>query len=476
MNATSHDEDDDDDFDIHPIKITKLFSGFPKEKSFPLLTEINNKKNRIRNMIVEDLGMPRIFKSNRKPSALLRFERGIQNVFFQKDGHVIKKFPKIRQALITEDKDKKKDLLQDKINFGSLTYYYLKGDDANNKQQANLNAFKLRLFEKSSYFSISKLNDPIQQINDVSVTKKKKCKNIRIIKSLSKQYSSKFQYKPNRPIAYTRNQRSCDNIKNNNHNKMNSSTNFNLTNDTPFFIPYSPSSQLIINNYLKASSRKLNTTNSKRNIKSFTEGNHHTTNTNNISLCRSSSNNSFNKMTMYSQIMRKATDLNLNQQKMEKTLFKIIDKSQTKVNKKFNDKFAIVRDFEEILGAKVKKEKQIGNTKEIYSQAVNLKNDLTLMDSRKAQLLKMSDSINNLNDEVALAFANRVMENYYKRTNKHSHDFLLETSEVIQNKKKEKMIKLRQKVNDNSLMLKKLGYNVELKKQSLMNSYEKLNI
>ena len=30
----------------------------------------------------------------------------------------IKKFPKIRQALITEDKDKKKDLLQDKINFG----------------------------------------------------------------------------------------------------------------------------------------------------------------------------------------------------------------------------------------------------------------------------------------------------------------------------------------------------------------------
>jgi uncharacterized protein (DUF4213/DUF364 family) len=161
---------------------------------------------------------------------------------------------------------------------------------------------------------------------------------------------------------------------------------------------------------------------------------------------------------------------------MEKTLFKIIDKSQTKLNKKFDDRFAIVRDFEEILGAKVKKEKQTGNTKEIYSQAVNSKNDLTLMDSRKAQLLKMSDSINNLNDEVALAFANRVMENYYKRTNKHSHDFLLETSEVIQNKKKEKMIKLRQKVNDNSLMLKKLGYNVELKKQSLMNSYEKLNI
>ena len=474
MNAASHEEDEDKEIDIHPLKTKKLFSGFPKDKSFPLLTEINNKKNRIRNMIVEDLGMPRIFRSNRKPSALVRLERGIKNVFFKKDGAVIKKFPKIRQALITEDKDKKKDLLQDKINIGSLTYYYLKGDDANNKQQANLNAFKLRLFEKSNYFSISKLNDPIQQLNDVSVTsKKKKCKNIRIIKSLSKQYSSKFQTKPDRQMAHSRNQRSSDNIKSAT-NKMNTSTNFNFTNETPFFIPYSPSSQFI-NNYIKASSSKLST-NSKRNIKSFTEGNPHTTNASNISLFHSPSHNSANKMTMYSQILRKAKDLNLSQQKMEKTLIKIIDKSQSKLNKKLDDKIAMVRDFEEILGAKTKKDKQIGSSKELYSHTVNITNDVTLMDSRKARLLRMSDSIINLNDEVALTFANRVIENYYKETNKHSNDFLLETSEVIQNKKKEKMIKLRQKVNDNSFMLKKLGYNVELKKQSLMNSYEKLNI
>lgn len=179
-----------------------------------------------------------------------------------------------------------------------------------------------------------------------------------------------------------------------------------------------------------------------------------------------------NTKKMKTTIIKKVEKLGNKQHKMEKKLFRIIDRAQN--NNKM--KCGIDRDLETILGAKIKKKKKFGQTKEFYIQAVKIKDDYSLMDSKKAQLLKLSDSINNLTDEVALKFADRLIEAYYQKTVLAKLDIPLVAPDVVKKKLKIEGEKLRSKINHNNEILKKMGFNAEKEKINLNKTYQKFKI
>ena len=157
---------------------------------------------------------------------------------------------------------------------------------------------------------------------------------------------------------------------------------------------------------------------------------------------------------------------------MEKKLFRIIDRAQNRNSMKK----VIDKDLETILDAKIKKKKKFGQTREIYVQAVKIKDDYTLMDSKKAQLLKLSDSINNLTDEAAMMFADRLIEAYYEKTVAMKIDIPLLAPDIVKKHKNEQIQKIRNRISNNNEKLIRMGYNAEKEKQNLNKTYQKFHI
>ena len=50
----------------------------------------------------------------------------------------------------------------------SLTYFYLKEGNIQNKTEAYINEYKKNVFERSNYFTVRKEKDPLLELNDVS--------------------------------------------------------------------------------------------------------------------------------------------------------------------------------------------------------------------------------------------------------------------------------------------------------------------
>lgn len=448
-------DEKNDDFnsqDLVPIK--DIFQKTPKIK-IGLGSEIMRKKNLIRSMIVSELGVPKTIKRERKPSALRRLEKGLKKLFFKKDGPVIQKFPKIRQEIIQNDNIRKRSLFDSKINLGSLTYYTLKEGDISNKTEAYLNEHKKGIFERSSHFTIKKERDPLLELHDVSQVLKKKKK---ILPSSTKsgfklnEKMAKYMIKEN-PDLEDENEENENNKKNNwqtSPNRMNSS----------------------IVNGVNKTSRQRNRENQTFTNKNLTEYNTFYKSFSNNSSSNSNTVSIPNTKKMKTTIIKKVEKLGNKQHKMEKKLFRIIDRAQN--NNKM--KCGIDRDLETILGAKIKKKKKFGQTKEFYIQAVKIKDDYSLMDSKKAQLLKLSDSINNLTDEVALKFADRLIEAYYQKTVLAKLDIPLVAPDVVKKKLKIEGEKLRSKINHNNEILKKMGFNAEKEKINLNKTYQKFKI
>ena len=115
------------------------------------------------------------------------------------------------------------------------------------------------------------------------------------------------------------------------------------------------------------------------------------------------------KEKVFNSILTKADTLVDHTAKIDGQLCDIIDSLQYNTKKENNNK----KDLEEIYDMKIKDRKKNGTTKDLVIQAVKIKDDYTLMDSDKAAMIKLSDDITKMPDEVALAFADRIVENYY---------------------------------------------------------------
>ena len=431
------------------VPIKGIFHNMSKTRIASLSSEIAKKKNQIRTMIVNELGIPKTTKRVRKTSALKRLEKGLKNLFFKKDGPVTQKFPKIRQEIIHKANTRHHSTFDTKINVGSLTYFYLKEGNIQNKKEACINEYKKNVFERSNYFTVRKEKDPLLELNDVSN------------KIIERNRMNKTGFKLNQKMAkhIIKENPTLENDEDSSNCEMNTAPNVNNDHNI----------SLINSNQNPNKNRNYYTANSY--FKKSTYTSYYKSNTNNSSSI-SNTVNSPSPAIMKKEIMKKVNNLNNKQHKMEKKLFRIIDRAQNRNNMKK----VIDKDLETILDAKIKKKKKFGQTREIYVQAVKIKDDYTLMDSKKAQLLKLSDSINNLTDEAAMMFADRLIEAYYAKTVAMKIDIPLLAPDIVKKHKNEQIQKIRNRISNNNEKLIRMGYNAEKEKQNLNKTYQKFHI
>lgn len=431
------------------VPIKGIFHNMSKTRIASLSSEIAKKKNQIRTMIVNELGIPKTTKRVRKPSALKRLEKGLKNLFFKKDGPVTQKFPKIRQEIIHKANTRHHSTFDTKINVGSLTYFYLKEGNIQNKTEAYINEYKKNVFERSNYFTVRKEKDPLLELNDVSN------------KIIERNRMNKTGFKLNQKMAkhIIKENPTLENDEDSSNCEMNTAPNVNNDHNI----------SLINSNQNPNKNRNYYTANSY--FKKSTYTSYYKSNTNNSSSI-SNTVNSPSPDIMKKEIMKKVNNLNNKQHKMEKKLFRIIDRAQNRNNMKK----VIDKDLETILDAKIKKKKKFGQTREIYVQAVKIKDDYTLMDSKKAQLLKLSDSINNLTDEAAMMFADRLIEAYYAKTVAMKIDIPLLAPDIVKKHKNKQIQKIRNRISNNNEKLIRMGYNAEKEKQNLNKTYQKFHI
>ena len=102
-----------------------------------------------------------------------------------------------------------------------------------------------------------------------------------------------------------------------------------------------------------------------------------------------------------------ANTLNIFQNVIKDDLFKILDDNNFKTNKHKKKKIDPI--FELIFDRELKKEKNI-NTKDDYKSAVRAPHKLHKNEIEKNQLMRLSEIITNLNNDVALDLANNVLK------------------------------------------------------------------
>ena len=330
-----------------------------------------------------------------------------------------------------------------------MTYFYLKEGNIQNKTEAYINEYKKNVFERSNYFTVRKEKDPLLELNDVSN------------KIIERNRMNKTGFKLNQKMAkhIIKENPTLENDEDSSNCEMNTAPNVNNDHNI----------SLINSNQNPNKNRNYYTANSY--FKKSTYTSYYKSNTNNSSSI-SNTVNSPSPDIMKKEIMKKVNNLNNKQHKMEKKLFRIIDRAQNRNNMKK----VIDKDLETILDAKIKKKKKFGQTREIYVQAVKIKDDYTLMDSKKAQLLKLSDSINNLTDEAAMMFADRLIEAYYAKTVAMKIDIPLLAPDIVKKHKNEQIQKIRNRISNNNEKLIRMGYNAEKEKQNLNKTYQKFHI
>ena len=153
--------------------------------------------------------------------------------------------------------------------------------------------------------------------------------------------------------------------------------------------------------------------------------------------------------------------------KMNKTLFKISDKSKLKKKESpFIDKV-----IENALSTRVKKKKQKDlKTKELFLKTSNEKDIYSNMEHDKKELLKLSEMVQNMNDEEALRFSDKILKNYsYKGNLLH-----LENKKYMKKRQKSENIQIRKVLEKNDLKLKRLIYHMNEEKNNLKVYYKKI--
>lgn len=176
---------------------------------------------------------------------------------------------------------------------------------------------------------------------------------------------------------------------------------------------------------------------------------------------------------MKDKIYTEANVLNKKQDTLNKKIFRIIDKTRQK-KKIFNAE--VDKDLAAILDAKKKKKKK-REAEEIYTKAVKINNEFSLMDSRKADLLRASDVIYGMTDLAALKFADDIKESYYMKTRDADNKNNLRLApDCYKRKVRMKMNMLRDRVSDNNRKLVRMAYCAEKNKQNLLDAYDNLNI
>lgn len=520
---------------IQPIRETQYKEPLLSENEFNtkeskvelnISEAIKEKRKEIQKLYVNNLGVSKIFKSNRKPSPLRRFEEGLMKFFLNENSEIMNLFPSLRRELRREDQ-KKENELDEKIDTGPLIYLYLK--DAENVEQARYLNMQSRKLKGSNMFQVEPekdfINDEYNKIlNEEFSTikspllrhakdkKKKFFSEKNASKSKQKLKIQKISPEKEKNVALTlsnvipkiparkikRNVKTASNSKSKSiiiqpytHQKgsltsctlvpsinatstsfyKGASGNSRNTNKSGSFLAIrtprgrkdkSRDSKSINSRYILNTEEGNNTTLTTSKMYSTTmngkNDNVFSTTPNLLYYKKTKKKLKLNGSRSHSKstdpklksLISKTSQLEQNTNQMDDELIKIIDSQHYQKN----DPVLYTKDFEEMFDVKVKPKKK-ENAHEMLVQARNQDGGFSVMDKGKAELIKFSDDITKMPDEVALSFADRITEQYYNKIEKV--DVLeKEYNPVLERIKREKYNKLREKIKDNSNIMRRM--------------------
>lgn len=426
---------------------------------------IKEKVMTIKRLYLNNLGIPKYLMTE-KPLSLKKMEKGLQNYFFGRKGQLTNHFAFIRKEVYADER-KKLVNLEKKIDTGPLTYYFLKeNEDQYEKRVNEVKKHKLKI--SANYI--------VQDDKDFDLDKIKFIEQLAsIYDSIGMHNSNIVKKNPSKKIMLDISKKRDLTPRNRETNKMKMSS-----------CPKTPtkSRNTKIPLLYTDSTRQHNRTTKTL----FSLSKHHQTKTDSRSTLTKSSYQplSTSYKTFQTEprvrnlrhslgmtktlLLTKASEWGNNQEQLEKRLFKLIDDSNIERKDFFNQ--AKDKDLEEILELKVKKKNRKGEAKEMFIQAIKLKDDYTQMDRDKAEMLKLSDEITRMSDEAALLFADRITDAYYKKSDR-IEDNEYKLNPFIEKQKKLKVFKLRNKMNLGLIKMKKLSFNLDFEKSNLKSKYPK---
>ena len=429
---------------------------------------------------------------NRIPSALKNIRKGMEKFYFDKDSFLIRKFPKIRHKMLLETQ-KKNQNLKGKINAGSLFFYNLSQKNTSSENRfRESNKIKLR---NSKIFSFTNEKDSIEnEFLKIKYSMNKK----RILSIFNK---NSIRSNSEIPTEFTNTPRNIKklilNMENNKkklkNNKLDINYYSNLSNcktSRNTSLSYGKT----FSDFLTTSSKKNKTKKINNEIKNYNyeseknSDNNNKTNFFNLTSCSSlltykKPNENRKKILLRDKNFKKELNNKINLLKnsinlSNKQISNIIkinrEKNQfTIYNKKINNKILSNDDVEEIMEIKLHK-KENNNQKEIddFIKAANTE-DYAVMNHETRNLLKLTDKVTKMPDDVALFLVDNYTKEYNKTRNKS------EQRRIIKNLLKEKIkkgekLELREKVEYNYLKMIKLNNSLSFEKEMLKKKLENL--
>ena len=470
----------EDNFNIQSMKYPLLYHDNVKlkrhlKKSFNFNKIIDNKKNEIKTMVNNKLGKTDFLYVRRKPSPLFKLQKGLQKYLFDLKGEFIRNFPILRRKLLNE-KEKTKELLQEKIDAGTLIYFNLKEND-------RINDLKKNLLKHSKYFKIKTDKDVFQEEfmklkieerhkreSTFSILYQNNEKNKPKIKSQSP--TNQIHIKINSPNKiYNKTQISFfspnKKSRNKNLNELFKLTSYN-SNDN-FKTPHKKKIQKIYLNTIDSSNIKTNQSESFKKTNTIS-----TSSSRKINFYLSPkqklkiSQNIKEKKLMKKSINDKVNFLQTSTDKCNNQLFRLIDNS--KIPEKKNIESLKAMDMLEVLDLKNKKEEEENESAREMFTSVN--KEYIGLNKDKAELLSISDKIAKLPDNVALYLVDRFSKNYEKTSINIMDEITAQYSPLFENINNQNREEMKMRLEKNSYTINKLSASLNNDKEELKKLFD----
>ena len=360
-----------------------------QSRSFDIVRSISNKKRDIKRMIYTKVGNTEIVnRGDRKPTCLINLEKGLKKRFFGDHGVVTSEIPSLRKSIRLNFLERT-SRLKKKINAGPLTYYFLKSNET--QQEIRTDLVKKSYLGRSSYFSIDEDKDL----------------NIRNYLKSVREEEKRNRTETKSPVIH----------------KRRLSRNDVLYESSDKLYDF----QIISTNENEA---KCNSTTYQKKKRPIIK----------------------NHKQMAKFLIKKSERIEKKQGKLDKRLYKIIDKAQVLKPVSVNLK----KDFEAITGMKLKKKKKEGQTKELMQQAVRIQGDYTQFGEKKRKMLEISDNIIKMNFKSIKEFGKEIGREYWKKSDGSKKTMPLEMKKRIEQNEKA----IRQKINLKHNIVEKLKFNL----------------
>ena len=434
-----------------------LFTEIPTErksisKNNNILKKIVSNSRNIKKLLKQTVAGTKLYRiGNRKPTPLLNLEKGLKDHYFCLGGSICEECPILKKSILQNNR-RKKLKLNEKIDMGKLTFYFLKGENPLNKETKNENIIKTKTFVHSHNYSTN-LNN-----KDINIVEFKKLKEMKINhrKIDSEQLFNRLftQFPKSKP----------KNLKLTLSENFNNNLAQNLTENKKKQKKKSPKTKrrlnVIVPRLQQLEDSKIHCETTRENQRLFSSYDFDYSSNPNIKNFRNElekKNYLHNKATA-SVISQKINFMGETQDKLERKLFKIIDNSSYLQPLPMEFK----KDVEAIMGVKLKNKRKKGQIKKDVN-VIRIEGDYSSFKKKDRNIIKLGDQISYLNDQIVNINNEDIKKNYWKKTKNK----LTKIQETIDNLNDENKLKLREKINKNNLIMKKMRVNLDFFKNSL---------